>query len=150
MTSKPTPAPLRLELRPSRRLLGFLLLSHVVTAFAVLLASASLLIKLLAVCLAVFSLAYQAVRLYHRRWRVEAIGRDETGWWLQRRGQREYAGLRACWVTAYAAGLTFAGPMFSRHSLVIMGDACEADVFRQLRVQLRFAPGLEDGIARLG
>lgn len=145
MTSKPTPAPLRLELRPSRCLLAFLLATHLLAVAAVLLAQVGPLVKSLALLLVIISLCYHWARAFHPAWRVEALGRDETGWWLQCGGRRQRVGLRSCWVTAHAAGMSFAG-----RSLLITGDACEPDVFRQLRVQLRFAPGLEDRIAGLG
>jgi hypothetical protein len=48
-------------------------------------------------------------------------------------------------VTGHAVGMSFTG-----QSLLITGDACEAEAFRQLRVQLRFASGLEDRVAGLG
>lgn len=145
MTSKPTPAPLRLELRPSRFLLAFLLATHLLAVAAVLLAQVGPLVKSLALLLVIISLCYHWARAFHPAWRVEALGRDEAGWWLQCGGRRQRTALRSCWVTAHAVGMSFVG-----RSLLIAGDACEPDVFRQLRVQLRFAPGLEDRIAGLG
>lgn len=145
MTSKPTPAPIRLELRPSRFLSAFLLATHLLAVAAVLLAQVAPLVKILALLLALCNLCYHWARCFHPLWRVEALGRDEAGWWLQCGARRQRAGLRSCWVTAHAVGMSFAG-----RSLLITGDACEAEAFRQLRVQLRFAPGLEDRVAGLG
>ncbi|MBB3045993.1 hypothetical protein FHR99_000229 [Litorivivens lipolytica] len=145
MTSKPSPASLRLELRPSRWLLLYLISAHGLAAGALILAPVAASLQLLALALTAFSLLFHVMTLYHRRWRCEVLLRDEKGWCLQIGRLRRPVELKSCWVTPYAVGMRFRG-----RGLLLPADAfVSADGFRRLRVQLRFAPGLKNSVSGL-
>lgn len=144
MTSKRTPASLRVELRPSRWLIFYLISAHALAAGAVLLAPIAGILQILALPIIGFSLALHCVNLCQYGRRCDMLLRDEKGWWLQCGGVRQLAELKTCWVTPYAVGMRFRG-----RKLLLPADAfVSADSFRRLRVQLRFAPGFENGVTR--
>lgn len=151
MTSKRTPAALRIKLSPSRFLLVFLLLQHVLAGAA--LAMTSLRPGLLWASAAVlsFSLAYQLVRCCSSRVRPQTLRYHEGVWELEYFDRRLSGQLASRWRLPWIIGLTFTLPGTSR-TLLVPADSCSPEDFRRLQLWSGFTAvaGVKDRIQRLG
>lgn len=149
MTSRRFPANLRLELKPSRLLASYLLLSHL-AVWACVLASPLPTAVLLAVTVVLLgSAVYQLHSLLRRSgpYSTQALACREGQWYLLTDKGERAATLRRSWVLPLAVGMELQASHQVR--LLILPDSCEQDGFRRLRQMLRFArtmPRVENGI----
>ena len=140
MSSKKFVRPLSFDLHASRRLTGFLLVTHLLATIAVLMLPWSMAPRAALVCALLLSLGWSVGRHGLRRLpgaicRVQVSASD--AWTLWRRDGRV--------VTGELAGSTFAHPAlvilnFRRaagtQSVIMLPDSLDSDAFRRLRVHL--------------
>jgi len=136
---KSVPA-LQIELRPSRYLLIFILISHLGALVLLLLLPVQLWAKLLVALLVLFSLTRQwqsHVHVYqHLRWD------SQNQWWLSDQSGKNYAAalLPGSYVHPLMLVLRFKVQKRTCH-LVLLPDSADPDLLRRLRVRLKQSAG---------
>ncbi|WP_372796811.1 protein YgfX [Litorivivens sp.] len=145
MTSRRTPGALRVELRPSRLLLVFLVLQHVAVAVAILMAGLPVAIAWASALLVLFSVFYQVYRLVADSCRLFAITYHHGRWHLEYRRGVLVGHLRARWRLPWVLGLSIELDG-QRQSLLLLRDSCSADDFRRLQLWSGFVATTVSGV----
>ncbi len=151
MTSKRTPAALRIELQPSRLLLVFLLLQHLCVGGVLFLTSLPPGLLWASTAVVAFSLGYQIFRCCSPSIRPRALRYRQGVWELEYSHRRMVGQLRSRWRLPWVVGLTFTMTGPSR-TLLVPADSCSREDFRRLQLWSGFTAvaGVEDGVQRLG
>ena len=153
MTSRRFPAPLRLELRPSRWFCAGLLLVHglVLLSLALSALNAGLLaFSTFIVCFSAFYHLHSHIR-QTGPYPLRALIYRQGHWCVVDASGELPAQLLSSWVRPLAVGMELRARC--RLRLLVLADSCDPDEFRRLRQILRFArtvPGVENGIDGLG
>lgn len=154
MTSRRFPAPLKVDLKPSRCLLGYLLAIHFLLVLLVVLTPAGPWVTAGLSLVLMVSAAYHLASLWQGRGRyaVHRLAYREGQWSLWLTGVEQPARLQSSWVLPGVVGLRLRAG--SSLGVLVFFDSCPASDFRRLRQLLLLAPevrqpGVEHGIDRL-
>lgn len=152
MTSRRFPANLKLDIRPSRLLCAWLLLSHGAVLMCLLVSPLPTLLQLLSVIVLIASALYHVTALFRLSgpYSAQGLAYRAGQWYLQTSAGEQAASLQSSWVLPLAVGMHLNAEVPVR--LLILTDSCGRDDFRRLRQILRFArlvPGIENGVERL-
>lgn len=154
MTSRRFPAPLKVDLKPSRCLLGYLWAIHFLLVLLVARAPAGPWVTAVLSLVLMVSAGYHFASLWRGRGRyaVHRLAYREGQWSLWLTGVEQPARLLSSWVLPGVVGLRLRAG--SSLGVLVFFDSCPASDFRRLRQLLLLAPdagqpGIEHGIDRL-
>lgn len=153
MTSRRFPAPLRLELRPSRGFCAGMLVMHCLVLLSLALSALSTELLALSALILGFSAIYHIYSHVRQTgpYPLRALIYRQGYWFVEDAAGEHSAELLSSWVRPLAVGMELRAR--SRQRLLVLADSCDSDDFRRLRQILRFArtvPGVENGIDGLG
>jgi len=136
---------LRLVLKPSRQLSAWLLFGHIAAAVCVLIVAMPLWLQVLLAIVLLLNLIYALSYQAWRRWPASIVGlqleRDGVAMVEYRNGTVRAARILGSSFVASYLTIVLLKPDRLTNAVVILPDAVEPDLFRQLRVWLKWRIG---------